>query len=50
MVRRFLSGEIYVLGLTSIMANIIHHKGEIPGWIELLSYLRINGNLVPKSK
>ena len=40
-----------VLGLTSIMTNIIlHKKGEIPGYIELLSYSRISSNLVPKSK
>ena len=51
MVLRFLSGEIYCFGFDFYFDE--HNspkKGEIPGYIELLSYSRISSNLVPKSK
>ena len=51
MVLRFLSGEIYCFGFDFYYDE--HNspkKGEIPGYIELLSYSRTSSNLVPKSK
>ena len=54
MVWRFLSGEIYCFGFDFYYHDYDEHyspeKGEIPGYIELLSYLRISSNLVTKSK
>ena len=48
MVLRFLSGEIYCFGFDLYYDQLYStKKGEIPGCIELLSYSRINGNLVP---
>ena len=51
MVWRFLSGEIYCFGFDFYYdEHYSPKKGEIPGNIELLSYLRKSSNLVPKSK
>ena len=48
----FLSGEIYCFGFDIYYdEHYSPKKGEIPGYIELLSYSRISSNLVPyKSK
>ena len=51
MVWSFLSGEIYCFGFDfHYDEHYSPNKGEIPGYIELLSYSRICSNLVPKSK
>ena len=51
MVWRFLSGEIYCFGFDFYYDEHYSPKrGEIPGCIELLSYLRANGNSVHKKQ
>ena len=51
MVWRFLSGELYCFGFDFYYdEHYSPKKGEIPGYIELLSYSRKSSNLVPKRK
>ena len=51
MVWRFLSGKIYCCGFDFYYdEHYSPKKGEIPGYIELLSYSRISSNLVSKRK
>ena len=51
MVWRLLSGEIFCFGFNFYYdEHYSPKKGEIPGYIELSSYSRMNGNLVSKSK
>ena len=51
MVWRFLYGEIYCSWFDFYYdEHYSPKKGEIPGYIEPLSYSRISSTLVPKSK
>ena len=51
MVWRFLSGEIYCFGFDFYYdEHYSPKKGEIPGYIKLLSYSRISSNIVHRSK
>ena len=51
MVWRFLSGEIFCFEFDFYYdEHYSPKKSEIPGYIKLLSYLRISSNLFPKSK